>query len=114
MPPRRALIVGGMAGLFAGLYLRRRGWQVEVFERSAASLRGRGAGITTHPQMRSALTDLGIQSDLDFGFPVEQRLVLDRSGAVIARRTVPQISTSWNRLFDLLIAKFGRGSLPPR
>ena len=106
--PRRALIVGGsMAGLFAGLYLRQRGWQVEIFERSATSLHGRGAGITTHPQMRSALTDLGIQSELDFGVPVEQRLVLDRSGAVIARRTVPQISTSWNGLFDLLIARFG-------
>ena len=107
--PRRALIVGGsMAGLFAGLYLRQRGWQVDIFERSATSLHGRGAGITTHPQMRSALANLGIQSELDFGVPVEQRLVLDRSGAVIARRTVPQISTSWNRLFDLLIARFGQ------
>ena len=108
--PRRALIVGGsMAGLFAGLCLRQRGWQVEIFERSATSLRGRGAGITTHPQMRSALTDLGIQSELEFGVPVERRLVLDRSGTVIAQRTVPQISTSWNCLFDLLIASFGEG-----
>ena len=108
--PRRALIVGGwMAGLFAGLCLRQRGWQVEIFERSATSLRGRGAGITTHPQMRSALTDLGIQSELEFGVPVERRLVLDRSGTVIAQRTVAQISTSWNRLFDLLIASFGEG-----
>ncbi len=97
-----------MAGLFAGLYLRERGWQVDIFERSAASLHGRGAGITTHPQMRSALADLGIESEVDFGVPVEQRLVLDRSGAVIARRSVPQISTSWNRLFDLLTAKFGK------
>ena len=85
-----------MAGLFADLYLRQRGWPVEVFERSAAPLQGRGAGITTHPQKRSALANLGIQSELDFGVPVERRLVLDRSGAVIARRTVPQISTSWS------------------
>ena len=107
--PRRALIVGGsMAGLFAGLYLRQRGWQVEIFERSTTSLHGRGAGITTHPQMRSALTDLGIQSELDFGVPVERRLVLDRSGAVIAQRTVPQISTSWNCLFDLLSPALAR------
>src|SRR5262249_31618297 len=90
-------------------YLRRHGWQVDIFERSATSLHGRGAGITTHPQMRSALTDLGIESELDFGVPVEQRLVLDRSGEVLARRSVPQVSTSWNRLSDLLTAKFGSG-----
>ena len=35
-----------------GLYLRRRGWQVDIFERSPVALAGRGAGIMTHPEMR--------------------------------------------------------------
>ena len=39
-----------MSGLFAALYLRRRGWDVDVFERSPAPLTGRGAGIMTHPR----------------------------------------------------------------
>ena len=58
---RRALVVGGsMSGLFCGLYLRRRGWQVDIFERSTVPLTGRGAGIMTHPEMRRSLADLGL------------------------------------------------------
>ena len=49
-----------MSGLFCGLYLRRRGWQVDIFERSPVALTGRGAGIMTHPEMREALAELGI------------------------------------------------------
>src|SRR5215831_3575720 len=50
MTLRRALIVGGsMAGLLSALFLRRRGWDVALFERSPVPLTGRGAGIMTHP-----------------------------------------------------------------
>lgn len=96
-----------MSGLFAALYLRRRGWDVDVFERSPASLTGRGAGIMTHPQMRQALADLGIDASRNFGVPIERRLVLDRAGAVVAERACPQTATSWNRLFEMLTAAFG-------
>jgi len=105
---RRALIIGGsMSGLFAALYLRRRGWDVDVFERSPAPLSGRGAGIMTHPEMRDALAELGIDSSSNFGVPIERRVVLDRAGEVIAERTCPQTATSWNRLFEMLGAAFG-------
>ena len=47
---RRAVIIGGsMSGLFSAAFLRRIGWDVDVFERSPVELVGRGAGITTHP-----------------------------------------------------------------
>jgi 2-polyprenyl-6-methoxyphenol hydroxylase-like FAD-dependent oxidoreductase len=83
------LIIGGsMSGLFAALYLRRRGWDADVFERSPAPLSGRGAGIMTHPEMREALAELGIDSSSNFGVPVERRVVLDRAGDVIAQRAV--------------------------
>ena len=39
-----------MSGLLCALNLRQRGWQVDVFERSPVPLRGRGAGIMTHPE----------------------------------------------------------------
>jgi hypothetical protein len=43
---RRALIVGGsIAGLFAAAFLRRIGWQVDIYERSSIELIGRGVGI---------------------------------------------------------------------
>jgi len=105
---RRALIIGGsMSGLFAALYLRRRGWDVDVFERATAPLTGRGAGIMTHPEMRQALADLGMDASRNFGVPIEKRLVLDGDGAVIAERGCPQTATSWNRLFEMLIVAFG-------
>jgi 2-polyprenyl-6-methoxyphenol hydroxylase-like FAD-dependent oxidoreductase len=43
MRPRRALIVGGsMSGLFCALFLRRRGWEIALYERSPVALTGRG------------------------------------------------------------------------
>jgi 2-polyprenyl-6-methoxyphenol hydroxylase-like FAD-dependent oxidoreductase len=40
---RRAIIVGGsMSGLFTAVFLRRVGWDVDVYERSPIELVGRG------------------------------------------------------------------------
>jgi 2-polyprenyl-6-methoxyphenol hydroxylase-like FAD-dependent oxidoreductase len=96
-----------MSGLLCALNLRQRGWQVDVFERSPVPLSGRGAGIMTHPEMRAALSEIGIDCANDFGIPVERRLVLDAAGNPIAQRRCPQTATSWNRLFELLSAEFG-------
>jgi 2-polyprenyl-6-methoxyphenol hydroxylase-like FAD-dependent oxidoreductase len=105
---RRALVIGGsVSGLLAALCLRRRGWEVEVCERSPVPLTGRGAGIMTHPELRRALAGLGLDTERDFGVPVAGRLVLDRAGASIARRAYPQIATSWNRVFEMLSGALG-------
>ncbi len=80
------LIIGGsMSGLFSALYLRRRGWNVDVYERSPVPLTGRGAGIMTHPEMRGGAGELGLDTRRDFGVPVEGRVVLDIAGAEIGR-----------------------------
>jgi 2-polyprenyl-6-methoxyphenol hydroxylase-like FAD-dependent oxidoreductase len=51
---RRAIIIGGsMSGLFNAAFLRRIGWDVDVYERSLVELVGRGAGITTYPHART-------------------------------------------------------------
>jgi 2-polyprenyl-6-methoxyphenol hydroxylase-like FAD-dependent oxidoreductase len=101
---RRALVIGGsMSGLFSALYLRQHGWGVEVYERSPVPLTGRGAGIMTHPELRAALADLGLDTARNFGVPVEGRLVLDGGGNIVARKAWPQIATSWNRLFEMLM-----------
>jgi 2-polyprenyl-6-methoxyphenol hydroxylase-like FAD-dependent oxidoreductase len=103
MTPGRAMIVGGsMAGLLVTLFLRRRGWDVAVYERSPVPLAGRGAGIMTHPELLGSLAALGLDTGRDFGVAVAERVVLDAAGAVVARRRRPQVSTSWNRLFELL------------
>src|SRR5262245_16479141 len=104
----KAIVVGcSISGLFAGLSLRRRGWEVNVYERSPVALTGRGAGIMTHPEMRAALAELGMDTGRDFGVPVEGRAVLDIEGRVVGRHDRAQVATSWNRLFEMLGGSVG-------
>jgi 2-polyprenyl-6-methoxyphenol hydroxylase-like FAD-dependent oxidoreductase len=101
---RRAVIIGGsMSGLFAAAFLRRIGWEVDVFERSPVELVGRGAGITTHPELLDALEQSGAGTR-DLGIEVSKRITIDRCGRVIGERPLRQILTSWDRLQRLLRA----------
>jgi 2-polyprenyl-6-methoxyphenol hydroxylase-like FAD-dependent oxidoreductase len=99
---RRAVIIGGsMSGLFAAAFLRRIGWDVDVYERSKVELVGRGAGITTHPELLEALRASGAGME-NLGVEVEKRIALDRAGRVIAEKPLPQLLTSWDRLQRLM------------
>src|SRR5256885_6145635 len=99
---RRAIIIGGsMSGLFTAAFLRQIGWDADVYERSTVELVGRGAGITTHPELLQSLESSGA-SIRDLGVEVERRIALDRAGCVIAEKRLPQILTSWDRLQRLL------------
>jgi 2-polyprenyl-6-methoxyphenol hydroxylase-like FAD-dependent oxidoreductase len=45
---KRAVVIGGsIGGLFAGLLLRRIGWDVSIHERAGEEFGSRGAGIAT-------------------------------------------------------------------
>src|SRR5215471_17537870 len=99
---RRAIIIGGsMSGLFTAAFLRRVGWDVDVYERSPVELVGRGAGITSHPELLEALEGCGAGTR-DLGIEVERRIAIDREGRVIGERQLRQILTSWDRLQRLL------------
>jgi 2-polyprenyl-6-methoxyphenol hydroxylase-like FAD-dependent oxidoreductase len=99
---RRAIVIGGsMSGLFAAAFLRQIGWDADVYERSAVDLVGRGAGITTHPELLQALQRAGATTH-NLGVEVERRIALDRAGRVIAEKRLPQVLTSWDRLQRLL------------
>lgn len=99
---RRAVVVGGsMSGLFTAAFLRQVGWDADVYERSTVELVGRGAGITTHPELLEALLKSGAGTS-DLGVEVEKRITLDRDGRVIGEKNLPQILTSWDRLQRLL------------
>jgi 2-polyprenyl-6-methoxyphenol hydroxylase-like FAD-dependent oxidoreductase len=101
--PRAIIIGGSMSGLFTAAFLRRIGWHAEVYERSPVELVGRGAGITTHPELLEALQESGAGTR-DLGVEVEKRITLDRDGRVIAEKHLPQILTSWDRLQRLMRA----------
>lgn len=108
---RRAIIIGGsMAGLTAALHLQRRGWEVAVYERATTPLSGRGAGIMTHPELRAGVAALGLDASRDFGVPIAGRSALGRDGRLLGEIPYPQISTSWNRLFQILRGALGDGA----
>jgi 2-polyprenyl-6-methoxyphenol hydroxylase-like FAD-dependent oxidoreductase len=90
-----------MSGLFAAAFLRQIGWVTDVYERSTVELTGRGAGITTHPELLEALQKSGA-GIRDLGVKVDKRIALDRAGHVIGEKYLTQILTSWDRLQRLL------------
>jgi len=108
-PNRRAIVVGGsIAGLFTAAFLRRIGWQVEVYERSSIELIGRGVGIfATHLELFEALDKCGAGT-VDIGVIVYKRITLDRRGDVIAEKPLLQIVTSWDRLRQVLLKAIDR------
>jgi 2-polyprenyl-6-methoxyphenol hydroxylase-like FAD-dependent oxidoreductase len=84
---RRAIVIGGsIAGLFVAAFLRRVGWQVDIYERSSVELIGRGVGIfASHLELFEALDKCGAGT-VDIGVIVYKRITLDRSGDVIAEK----------------------------
>src|SRR6266481_6350866 len=108
-PKRRAIVIGGsIAGLFVGAFLRRIGWQVDIYERSSIDLIGRGVGIVaTHLELFEALDKCGAGT-VDIGVIVYKRITFDRSGKVIAEKPLLQIVTSWDRLRQVLLKVIDR------
>src|SRR4026209_2239711 len=101
---RRAIVIGGsMSGLFTAAFLRQVGWDADVYERSGVELIGRGAGITTHPELLEALERSGAGTR-DLGIEVPKRIAIDRQGRITGERPLRQILTSWDRLQRLLRA----------
>ena len=99
----RILIAGGsLGGLLAANMLLRDGHDVHVFEKATGSLDGRGAGIVTHAALLSALGRAGVAVDDTLGVRVESRVALDEHGEQVAFQPMPQILTSWSRLYALL------------
>ena len=99
----RILIAGGsLGGLLAANLLLRDGHDVHVLEKATGSLDGRGAGIVTHAALMTALARAGVEIDDTIGVRVASRVALDEHGDTVARLDMPQILTSWSRLYALL------------
>jgi len=105
----RAIVIGGsLAGLFVGAFLRRIGWQVDIYERSSIELIGRGVGIfATHLELLEALDKCGAGT-VDIGVIAYKRITFDRKGDVIAEKPLLQIVTSWDRLRQVLLKAVDR------
>lgn len=97
---KKAIVIGGsMGGLFAANLLLRKGWEVDVYERVADKLSGRGAGIVTHLELFDALARAGVQVDDTLGVTVATRVTFDKGGRIIGEQPYEQILTAWSRLY---------------
>lgn len=104
---RKAIVVGGsLGGLFVANLLLRDGWDVHVYEREGLDMAGRGAGIVTHPELMHALTLAGVVVDESLGVNIAERIALGQDGTRVGSRTVPQLFTSWGRMFQALRSVF--------
>jgi 2-polyprenyl-6-methoxyphenol hydroxylase-like FAD-dependent oxidoreductase len=103
MAARCALVIGGsLGGLLAAHLLRSKGWDAVVFERNAEDLTGRGAGISTHPQLIDILRRVGIDFDESMGIKVDTVICLDRRGRVYHEEKTARTMSSWGRLYRSL------------
>ena len=99
---RRAIVIGGsMSGLLAAIMLRRRGWDVEVFERVERELADRGAGIVAQAELIARMNALGFETR-NLGVAMSTRKILDQSGAVTITLECPQVLTAWQRVYRAL------------
>ena len=88
MTARRALVIGGsLGGLFAAHLLRSDGWDVTMFERNAEELTGRGAGISTHPQLHDIRRSASL-STTSMGIALDSVVFLDHDGRSAQGETV--------------------------
>jgi 2-polyprenyl-6-methoxyphenol hydroxylase-like FAD-dependent oxidoreductase len=103
MATRRALVIGGsLGGLLAAHLLRNAGWDAVVFERNAEDLTGRGAGISTHPQLIDILRRVGIDFDESMGIKVDTVICLDKAGRTFLETRTARTMSSWGRLYRSL------------
>jgi 2-polyprenyl-6-methoxyphenol hydroxylase-like FAD-dependent oxidoreductase len=95
------VIGGSMSGLLAGIMLIRRGWAVDIYERVASELSGRGAGIVAQAELIARLDALGLETR-DLGVAMTTRQILDRDGRTAATIACPQVLTAWERVYRVL------------
>lgn len=96
-----------MSGLLTGLLLRRRGWDVDIYERVESELSGRGAGIVAQQELIGRLRGLGLATD-GLGVLIIKRKIIGPLGETTNEYDCPQVATAWERVYRLL-----RDAFPP-
>lgn len=97
---------GSIAGLTAGIALLQKGWDVQIYEATQGELEQRGAGIITHQALFDVLAQLGVSSRQQIGVPIITRKLFAKDGSITSTQDLPQIATSWGRMYQLLKQHF--------
>ena len=100
MTAGHALVIGGsLGGLFAASLLRRIGWTVTVFERSAGALASRGAGLGTTRELVETMRRAGARLDVSMAVPMTGYVWLDAAGRVVHAQERLNSSSTWSRVY---------------
>lgn len=103
-----AIVVGGsIGGLTAALLLRDLGFTVDVYERTATALDGRGSGIVLQPDTERWFTERSTQSLDDLSTSTSYVQYLEPSGDLAYREQCTWTYTSWGTFYRALLADFG-------
>lgn len=103
-----AIVIGGsIGGLTTALLLRDLGFRVDVYERTATALDGRGSGIVLQPDTIRWFTERSTQDIADLSTATNYVQYLDHSGGVLYREHCVWTYTSWGTFYRALLADFG-------
>jgi 2-polyprenyl-6-methoxyphenol hydroxylase-like FAD-dependent oxidoreductase len=108
--PKAIVIGGSLGGLFTANALRAVGWNVEVYERSPSRLDSRGGGIVLQAAVLRAFRFSGVPPTGNLGVQSNSRIYLDSDGTTVSSQHMPQIQTSWNKLYGALRQNFPDGN----
>ena len=105
---KKAAIIGGsMSGLFAANFLKKIGWEYSIHEMVPEKLSGRGAGIATYDELAKLVYfTTGFKDPL--GTKCNERVVLNKHNSITKKTNYPQVFTSWQYLYDILLSKINK------
>ena len=104
--PRAAVVGGSLGGLTAALVLTDIGCDVVVYERSAAALEARGAGIAVLDETVRWFAEKTSTSPDDLCSATHHIRFVDAVGSVVHDRAHRYRFSSWNTIYRALLAEF--------
>ena len=107
MRKKAAIIGGSMSGLFAANFLQKINWDFTVHEMVPSTLSGRGAGIATYDEL-AKLVEITTGFSKTLGTKCFDRVVFDNKNIVMSKKHYPQVFTSWQYLYDILLSQINK------
>jgi 2-polyprenyl-6-methoxyphenol hydroxylase-like FAD-dependent oxidoreductase len=97
---KRAIVIGGsLGGLFAACFLRRAGWQVDLYERSRENLAFRGAGLGVTRELVEALCRAQARFEPSLAVAISGSVWLDSHGQIVYEHRRHSTASAWSRVY---------------